>query len=505
MLQLIAVLVTLAYVDEWGRDLVNEDLPSRVATNAPIVDVMSTAYDPRIDKTNGGYVISYIHFDGDAYNLNFQISGAALTENITPDAPTKTLCRSTKFISKVKTCAPPSGDGVHFLYQVEGQWRHQVVEIYLNSDFSSDGWVIQAKGGFCGEGGDWNVWNNATAINPTDTRLDLVGDMACPSVGTVAMTWRKNYYSPSSPLYWYAYNFSVNAIFNRYPIEGFGTSLITSGEVSNPNQFVTNPKMTYTGIANYVIVWGGNWDNNIFGQVYDGNGAEVSSRFEVTAGMSRPGTKFLYPEVIPDRFGAGFIVVWQELSNSDMVLWMREFDGNGVPAADNPHPHVLWRSAFESGGMRPVGTATYGGQVWVSFVKPGTPLVYSLLADFNGTIYEHVTSTTGFPVQPEYRDYIELSQATYGIMCNGFAVTTSSGFDKFVVVNYLDYFAIYGGPLEVVVPSNLDYDTQRYMGYFYSLEKSRNPMYWVGPEQILISWVRSPNSHRVNGPNASAI
>ena len=435
----------------------------------------------RLEKLSGGYFLTWVSYDPKAgdFSLNINMFNQQLTKSVLVNGPL-TICKGRYPIITLSTCSPPlqsSTQGVHIFSQLGDVWQQQTVvvkEMYVNGSPRFD---VTVKGGYCGYRDPWN----STIDNPLTEGKLVSFDCTARDLQNVAVVWTSPH---SETVGWFAYKSALepsdpDSQFPRAVSEPF--TILRMERITSPQVNDCRPKISFTGEGSYVMVWEVSSNRRINGiiQYIDETEEKIpGTPFEITEGMST--SNYDSPQVVPDRFGGGFIVLWRERRADATIAWMREFDKSGKPAADNPDPHVVWHSDVSSSGIKPVGVTTYSGQIWVSILTEN--MRFTALLDYDGTI--NAMSTDRHSLNPGLIESIELNLVSFGALNMGVAYTTATDFETETVVTRIDYAREHGSiPGVTAHLKNLEdfnNDEAAYVAYKNALWDYSQLGNWVG-------------------------
>ena len=413
-----------------------------------------TGSNVRIQKIPKGWLVTWVHWNTaqdmyylyiDAFNQDWKRVGFG---------PPKALCSSKQLSSRYTACSPYDSDGMHIFYQLGDQIRHQTV-LWPGDD-------LLIAGGWCGDS-NLDSFDNVTHVEVTPRTFDVLMHASCGYNNRTALVYKVSKADQHLAVL-------LHKSGDDYP-EG-STSILT---IESPASLHSYPKVYETGEGLFIVVWEGDTNAVIYGQVFSENGILLGDRFSVTVGMSH--SFYSFPEVVPDRYGAGFVVIWKETPYDvghqapRSIIWMREFESDGTPADDNPDPHVVFSSYYTSAGMKPVGTTTLDGMIWISFINENK--LQGGLFDFAGYLYE--TWETDFATDLGFKNVTELTQEPFGELNSGLAIAASGGPTKPISVYYIDRYSVRGTPDELSELSS-----------YYSLIDYRD--YWRDRDPNYTSW-----------------
>eukprot|EP01060_Flectonema_neradi_P018652 TRINITY_DN2552_c5_g1_i1.p1 TRINITY_DN2552_c5_g1~~TRINITY_DN2552_c5_g1_i1.p1 ORF type:complete len:482 (+),score=78.54 TRINITY_DN2552_c5_g1_i1:136-1581(+) len=418
-------------------------------------------FGTRIEKVPSGWLVVWLHWNPKEDMYHLVIDAFSQDWNRVINGPPKRLCSSKQLTARLATCAPFDGNAMHVFYQLGSEIRHQTV-LWSDSD-------LTIGGGWCGDS-DPNSWDNTTHADLPSRTFDILMHASCGFDHRAALVYKVSLTEQHIAL-----------LFHNIDASGVLQKVVDSPPLS---PLFAYPKIRETGEGMFVIVWEGEGNHQILGRVIDASGEFLGESFTVTVGMAN--SHYSFPEVVPDRFGGGFVVLWKESPTDEggqvprSLIWMREMDSMGSPAEDNQNPHVIFSSYYSSVGLKPTGTATLDGMIWVSFIHESN--IQGGLFDFYGTIYEAWDSP--FPSDLGFRNITEITQQPHGDLNNGFVIAISGGPTRPISVYSIDRYGL-GNSLNSM--SVTDYR-------HYWKDRNQNYTSWYGslPHDPSLNW--NPNN-----------
>ena len=224
----------------------------------------------------------------------------------------------------------------------------------------------------------------------------------------------------------------------------------------------TWPDVCFLTNGRVIVVWQNTNGFGIWGILLENNGAQIEGRpyFQVTEGME-PG--YFWRPACVSMYGGQFFIIWKEDPYDAKTwsskfplptIWMREFDIDGLPRADNPVPRRATVASWDNTGFLPVATTTLTGELWISWMSGRL---------FRGGKYDRFGNMLDYWIAPGdtqfgYPNVSRLGMLEFGDMDNGFVVAGIGNHDRKVIcfrhdeiLNTKDAMSMYDTSLEFLL------------------------------------------------------